>query len=213
MLTTQQIMAVYERWLASPPAQPTLAEVSLFLETEYQARPLSLDVIPETVIVNDEELRPHFVAAVFTITDTATLLNSAKETHGTLEAYLQHLENERAEAAEYFCETGETAYNDWDFIENTNLRYDPNYADQYYLINVQLSLGQRINIVLEVEGLYVTSFKVSGSDPLSNHLNALIGYPEPTEDMGESIPRMKRGDLSDEMFVRYLINADKYGVI
>lgn len=78
MLNTQEIMDAYERWRANTPAPLTLEEIGSFLKDEYQARPLSLDLIPETNIINDEELRPQCVAAMYTITDTATLLSSAK---------------------------------------------------------------------------------------------------------------------------------------
>lgn len=210
MLTPHQAREAHERWLANPPAPATLTHVSALLKTQYHARPLSLDVIPPTIITNDEELRPEYVAAVFTITDAATLLRSAQAHHGSLETYLQHLENERAEAAEYFRATGEVPDNDWEFIEAPGTEIAP-----YDVINLQITLGQRINIVLEVEGSHVTSFKVSGSDPISDHLNALTGYPEPPEgtDKDGSIPYMKRGDLTDIMFVRYLNNAVKYGVL
>lgn len=147
---------------------------------------------------------------MFTITDAATLLRSAQAHHGSLEAYLQHLENERAETAEYFRTTGETPYNDWELAETLGASIDP-----YDIINIQVSLGQRINLVLEVEDSFVTSFKVSGSDPISDHLNALIGYPEPPSDADEysSIPYMRRGDLTDIMYLRYLNNAVKFGII
>ncbi len=201
-------MEAFARWRAKTPAQPTIQEVAVFLSERYHAHPLPLSSVPPTILSNDEELRPHLVAAVFTVTDQATLLEAKASEHGSLDAYLAHLKNEREETADYFRETGDQPTNDWEFLEAPSAPIDP-----YDVINVQITLGQRVNIVLEAEGNFVTSFKVSGSEAISDHLNALIGYPEPTPDMNESVPRMKRGDLNDVMFVRYLHNAVRHAVI
>ena len=202
------------RWESAARPNHTATDVGSLLEECYRARPLAREILSGGHLQHDEELRNHTEKVLWTVTDTVTLLHFARHAFGSLDAYLLHLESEREDAdaaAEWDegAERADVAY--WTGLESQV----PEEDHPYGLVLTQHALGQRVTAILEVEDGAVTGFKVEGvlGQMVDEHLEGLVGFPEPDPDFGEAVPVMRRGDPDDEMFVRHLRHAARLGLI
>ena len=185
----------------------TLGEVTQLLSQRYGFRKLSSPAIPATHYDNDEELRPGVDREVLTTTSRRTLVEAIRYCWGGVDEYLACIAEFDREAIEF----GYTVEDEdcWVGFETGAVE-----LDFYDLMNVQLSLAQRINVTLEVEDGLVTGFKVDGYSGLlvRRHLTAVVGHPEPNSNYGESVPVMRFGDRNDEMLLDYLSCREEFGL-
>nr|WP_184231807.1 hypothetical protein [Micrococcus flavus] len=202
------------RWESAARPAPTVAEVGSMLAERYRARPLAPEILSGGHLQNDEELRDGTQKVLWTITDPVTLLHCARHAFASLDAYLRHLESGRQEEdeaiqAEDGIERADVAY--WTGLESPI----PEEDHPYGLVLTQHALGQRVTVILEVEDGAVTGFKVEGvlGRMVDEHLEGLVGFPEPDPTFHEAVPVMRRGDPGDEMFVRHLRQAARFGLI
>lgn len=202
------------RWESAARPNPTATDVGSLLEKCYRARPLAREILSGGHLQHDDELRPDTDKVLWTITDPVTLLRCARHAFGSLDAYLSHLESEQQEEdeaiqAEDGIERADVAY--WSALEGRM----PEEDHPYGLVLTQHALGQRVTAILEVEDGAVTGFKVEGvlGRMVDEHLAGLVGYPAPGSGYDEAVPVMRRGDPSDEMFLRHLRQAARFGLL
>lgn len=182
-----------KRWEAAKLPSVTPTQVRALLEDNYKAYGIPVHLMEPDGFEFDEEVREDLIDALFTITNPAVLLELRNGRPVTVD-------EDAVEDAEFY----------WQELFHGDMLEFP-----YRVLSAQHALGQRVSVLLEREGSFITGFKVYGvaGDKLNRYLTAVIGFPSRREQDPEDGPFMRAGDLTDPVFVDYLEATAESGLI
>lgn len=140
------------------PSNPTPADVATLLTRDYRAYAIPVATMHPDNFAADDDVREDLVDSLFTITDAATLKRLRPEASP----------DQVWDSPDDLADLEDSAWRD--------LFEGPREELAYRLVSAQHANGQRVSILLEREGAYITGFKVYGvlSDVLTRRLTALI---------------------------------------
>lgn len=180
--------ALAAAWRAGPPSPMNVRQVAELLVERYSAYEIPLSTIPMYDLIADHEVREADAAMLLTITDPSALERVFDDRDR--EALRPDPDHDR--------EALEQARRDL-FVEPAEVGFR--------LLHLEQSRGERATILLEARDGLATGFRVYNMGALL--VPVLIAHIGPSCFLGDA----RVGDVDDEQFAQYLVEADRHGLL